>query len=63
MAGNDEALKGVMASLVAAISILRRAADERKDPRKVVASNVMFEQMLKDYEASLQRARDELNGR
>jgi len=63
VAGNDEALKGVMASLVAAISILRRAADERKDPRKVVASNVMFEQMLKDYEASLQRARDELNGR
>lgn len=49
-----------LASLVAAISILRRAHDEHKEPRKVVASDKMFLQMLADYEAAAANARDTL---
>ena len=49
--------KDVLASLVAALSILNRAHAEHKEPRKVVSSDAMFAQMLKDYEASVVRAR------
>ena len=52
-----EVTKDVLASLVAALSILNRAHAEHKEPRKVVSSDAMFAQMLKDYEASVVRAR------
>lgn len=44
---------GVAASLAAAISILERAAKEKKPPQKVVASDKMFGVMLSDYKKSL----------
>lgn len=46
----------VMASLAAAISLLERGG------KKAAGSDKMFEQMLCDYRASLQRARQSLEG-
>lgn len=52
---NDEQmLIDVMASLAAAISLLERS------PKTAAASNKMFDQMLDDYRASLERARRHL---
>ena len=51
----------VTASLAAAISILRRAHKEHKEPRKVVASDKMFLQMLADYEAAVEAMRSTLS--
>lgn len=45
------ALLDVTASLAAAISLLERS------PKTAAPSNKMFDQMLKDYRASLERAR------
>ena len=56
----QDVTKDVLASLVAALSILNRAHAEHKEPRKVVSSDAMFAQMLKDYEASVVRAREAL---
>lgn len=50
----------VLASLVAALSILRRAQEQKRKPSLAVASDKMFEQMLKDYDASVERARTSL---
>ena len=44
----------VMASLAAAISLLERAG---KPAKKAAPSDQMFDQMLEDYRASLERAR------
>lgn len=52
-----EAVKDVTSSLVAALSILERATEDRKEPRQVVASDKMFRQMLADYNKSVDRAR------
>ena len=45
------------AHLAAAVSLLERAYKEKKPPNKIVASDRMFKQMLKDYEDCLARAR------
>lgn len=58
--GRDPAMQ-VTASLVAAISILRRAHEEHKEPRKVVASDKMLLQMLADYEAAVEVMRSALS--
>lgn len=52
-----EAGLDALASLVAAHSLLQTAHSCGKQPRMVVAGTKMLEQMLKDYEASIQRAR------
>ena len=49
-----EVLIDVMASLDAAISLLERT------PKKAAPSDKMFDQMLADYRASLERARASL---
>lgn len=53
----EERLIDVTAHLVAAVSVLERAHAEKKQPKLVVASNAIFEQSLKDYAASYERAR------
>lgn len=45
-----EALKTVLASLVATTSLIIRAEDMKVRPSKAVASDTMFLQMLKDYD-------------
>jgi hypothetical protein len=55
MSGKD-ALISVAASLEAAISLLERVPQAKK----AVASDRMFDQMIKDYKASLEKARKEL---
>lgn len=50
----DEALVDVTASLVAAISLLERGG---KAAKKAAPSDRMFDQMLVDYQASVDRAR------
>lgn len=47
----DEALIGALSGLVAAISLLERGG------KKAAASDKMFDQMLKDYNASADKAR------
>ena len=47
----------LLGTLVAALSVLNRAEDRGHRPSQVVASRRMFQQMLKDYEASVERAR------
>lgn len=49
-----EALTDVGASLAAAISLLERGG---KAAKKAAPSDRMFDQMVKDYKASLERAR------
>jgi hypothetical protein len=51
LATTREALMPVMASLAAAISLLERGG------KKAAPSDKMFEQMLKDYRSSLDKAR------
>lgn len=46
-----KALVDVTASLAAAVSLLERS------PKTAAPSNRMFDQMLKDYQASIARAR------
>lgn len=55
-----EPLLSVLAALVAAVSILMRAEDKGVRPSKAVASNAMFVQMLKDYDAATISARSAL---
>lgn len=50
--GMAAALRQVLAALVATTSILIRAEDMKKQPSKAVASDAMFAQMLKDYDAA-----------
>jgi len=49
-----EELVGVAASLAAAISLLERGG---KAAKKAAPSDLMFDQMVRDYTASLERAR------
>lgn len=58
----DEALRGVLASLVALTSIVIRAEDEKRQPSKAVASDAMFRQMLNDYDKATIAARAVLEG-
>ena len=60
MSEKDEALKGVMAALVAALSIIDRAQIQKTRPSRVVGSDRMFETMIKDYEKALEVARSVL---
>ena len=53
-----EATVDVLTSLVATLSILRRAQEQKRKPSLAVASDNMFEQMLKDYDAPVERARN-----
>jgi len=55
-----EALKGVMAALVAALSIIERAEIQKTQPSKAVASDTMFKIMMKDYDKALDQAREVL---
>lgn len=55
-AGQRNILLDVTSSLAAAISLLE------KSPKSGAPSNKMFDQMLVDYRASLERARIFLNG-
>ena len=50
----EAALIDVSASLAAAISLLERGG---KAAKKAAPSDLMFDQMLRDYNASLDRAR------
>lgn len=59
-ASNSEVLSDVLASLVAAVSILERAHLQKRQPRLVVGSDAMFVQMLEDYTASIKRGRTAL---
>jgi hypothetical protein len=53
-----EGLKDVLASLVATVSLLGRIPNARL----AAPSNKMFEQMMLDYEATIERARARLQG-
>lgn len=55
---SNEAFKSVLAHLVAAVSLLSRAEDEGVKPSKAVASNAMFRQMIKDYDAAILKGRE-----
>lgn len=57
---DNTALVDVAASLAAAISLLERGG---KSAKKAAASDKMFDQMLADYRASLERARTALASR
>lgn len=52
-----EALRQVLASLVATTSLIIRAEDMKVKPSKAVASDKMFLQMLKDYDAATMAGR------
>ncbi len=52
------ALAPVLASLVAAISVLERSAEEGAPANLVVASDKMFRQMIDDYHRAVQTGRD-----
>ena len=49
--GAVEALKDVLVNLVAAVSLLEHS------PKTAAPSNKMFDQMLADYRASIERGR------
>lgn len=57
----EKALIDTAVHLSASLSILQRAHESKKQPRMVVASDTMFEQMLLDYAKSLERARTALH--
>lgn len=50
----------LLASLVASVSILKDAREQKKAPNKVVGSDMMFDQMIASYEATIERARAEI---
>ena len=52
----EEAAKDALASLVAAVSLLKRSS------KKAAPSDAMFDQMIVDYEASIDRTRAALTG-
>lgn len=52
----------VLASLAAAIRLLRRAEEIGKRPSQAVGSDKMFKQMLRDYEAALENGREAMKG-
>lgn len=52
-----ELLLDVAASLAAAISVLEHASERKCAPQKVCPSDRMFQMMLNDYRASLERVR------
>lgn len=52
----SEALRSTLASLVAAVSLLKRGS------KKAAPSNKMFDQMILDYEKSIEEARAALAG-
>lgn len=58
----EEALKTVLASLVATTSLIIRAEDLKVKPSKAVASDKMFTQMLKDYDKATIAGRAALKG-
>lgn len=49
----ERSLGNVLSSLVAAKSLLIRADEMKKCPSKVVASDAIFAQMIKDYDKSI----------
>lgn len=53
----DEAFLQTLSSLVATISLIKRAEDMKKQPSKAVASDKMFKIMLADYEKAVIAAR------
>lgn len=53
----EAALRDASASLAAALSILQRANSKQRQPKKVVASDMMFATMIMDCQKSLDRAR------
>lgn len=53
----EDALKGVLAALVATTSLIMRAEDKKSRPSRAVASDAMFNQMLKDYDSATIKAR------
>ena len=53
----EDALKGVLAALVATTSLLIRAEDQKSRPSRAVGSDKMFTQMLKDYDLATVKAR------
>lgn len=57
----EDALRTVLASLVATTSLLVRSEDMKCRPSKAVASNSMFVQMLKDYDKATIIGRKALN--
>ena len=50
-----EAQKGILASLVAAVSLLRRS------PKKAAPSDKMFDIMINDYERAIKAGREALS--
>jgi hypothetical protein len=57
VAALEAGLKQATATIVAAVSLIKRAQDERVYPAKAVASHKMFWQMVDDYEAAAEAAR------
>lgn len=53
-----ESLKKVTAALVAVTSTVIRAEDMKKRPSKALASDTMFNMMLKDYDDATFKARE-----
>ena len=47
----------VLGSLIAAVSLLRRAEELGQRPSKAVASGKMFKTMLADYERAIEKGR------
>lgn len=62
-ATEEEVIRDLLAHLVAATSLLREAHEQGKQPKTVAASDRMFEQMLRDYDASVARGREYLLGK
>lgn len=50
----------MLASLVASVSILKDAREQKKAPNMVVGSDKMFDQMIVDFEKTMDRARAEI---
>lgn len=57
----EDALKSVLASLVAITSLVVRAEDKKCKPSKAAPSDVMFLQMLKDYDRAGRAGRKALS--
>jgi len=57
----DETLRQVLASLVAAVSLLERADEIHRAPRYAAPSDRMFKTMLDDYRRAIEAGRQALN--
>lgn len=57
MADRDP-MMGMLASLVAAVSILEEAAERKCSPQKIAASDAVFKLMIRDYKKAIRLGRE-----